>query len=500
MHGIKLGFCWNVQLLLCMVLMLGIFPPIATAVAAPVVEILHSFAENEGQDFENPIQDADGNLYGMTFGGGTNQHGTVFKLDTAGNYSILYSFSATSNGGTSLVLGSDGKLYGIDGYGTAGTQFEIFQLDITLPAPVYTVIHVFDDNVPPNLIQTKEGKLYGLADGVVFHLNTSGVAQVYTVLHEFDDINIEKVVPGSDGMLYALSYSTRGTQNEFRLHRLDVSRLIPVSTLEYTFTLDPNQQVTNIFQGSDGKFYGNIDRDQSRPPLFQATIFQLDISVATPVHTILHVFPDFVQGGVLFQGNDGKLYGVFGSSRDSIFQIDISGVVPAFNVFVESTNVRGTNVLMQENDGNIYGSSTLDGIFGLGFIYRIRMDIPVNTPPVATNDSFALTLAKRKSPITVAAPGVLGNDKDAEGKALAVVGATATAPKIIEFPQSGGKVALYADGHFVYTLGKKCFYGTRSFTYQATDGQETSSPATVTLTTKRRKHGHDRHESPRHEG
>jgi Bacterial Ig domain len=125
---------------------------------------------------------------------------------------------------------------------------------------------------------------------------------------------------------------------------------------------------------------------------------------------------------------------------------------------------------------------------------------PIATAVVASDvevlhalDSFTLTLPKRKAPVTVTAPGVLGNDKDAEGKALTMVGTTVTTPRIIELPQRGGKVTLYADGRFTYEQTNKCFYGTRSFTYQATDGQDTSSPATVTLTTKRREHEHNRH-------
>ncbi len=47
----------------------------------------------------------------------------------------------------------------------------------------------------------------------------------------------------------------------------------------------------------------------------------------------------------------------------------------------------------------------------------------------------------------------------------------------------GGKAALYADGHFVYSPVKRNFRSIHTFTYQVTD---TSYPATVTLTIRPR--------------
>ena len=46
-----------------------------------------------------PIFDAAGNLYGTTqYGGTAGGFGTVFKLDTKGNESVLYSFAGTPDG------------------------------------------------------------------------------------------------------------------------------------------------------------------------------------------------------------------------------------------------------------------------------------------------------------------------------------------------------------------------------------------------------------------
>jgi ELWxxDGT repeat protein/VCBS repeat-containing protein len=93
---------------------------------------------------------------------------------------------------------------------------------------------------------------------------------------------------------------------------------------------------------------------------------------------------------------------------------------------------------------------------------------PVNDAPVAANDSYATT---QDTPLIVAAPGVLGNDTDAEGGVLTAVLATDPA---------NGTVSLGADGSFTYTPNPG-FAGNDSFTYRASDGQATSGAAVVNI-------------------
>jgi VCBS repeat-containing protein len=94
---------------------------------------------------------------------------------------------------------------------------------------------------------------------------------------------------------------------------------------------------------------------------------------------------------------------------------------------------------------------------------------PVNDAPVAVDDAYTTA---QDTPLSVAAPGVLTNDGDVEGDALAV---------ILVSDVSQGALTLSPDGSFVYTptLG---FIGTDSFTYVANDGQADSSLATVSIT------------------
>lgn len=69
------------------------------------------------------IQGKDGNFYGTTSIGGTNDRGTIFKLTPEGIETVLYSFTGGPGDGDqpkgNLVQGSDGNLYGTTFYGGA---------------------------------------------------------------------------------------------------------------------------------------------------------------------------------------------------------------------------------------------------------------------------------------------------------------------------------------------------------------------------------------------
>ncbi len=98
-----------------------------------------------------------------------------------------------------------------------------------------------------------------------------------------------------------------------------------------------------------------------------------------------------------------------------------------------------------------------------------------NTAPTATGDAYE---ALGNVTLTIPAPGVLANDADAEGNALAAVpGTFGTA--------NGGSVVVSADGGFVYRAAAG-YVGEDSFQYVATDGSLTSAPATVTVTSSAR--------------
>ncbi|MDO9456450.1 LamG-like jellyroll fold domain-containing protein [Nocardioides sp.] len=94
---------------------------------------------------------------------------------------------------------------------------------------------------------------------------------------------------------------------------------------------------------------------------------------------------------------------------------------------------------------------------------------PTNATPVAVSDTF---VTDEDVALTVAAPGVLTNDTDADGDDLTAAAVTQPAH---------GDVTLGADGAFTYTPDAG-FVGVDSFTYAADDGTVDSAPATVSIT------------------
>ena len=92
-----------------------------------------------------------------------------------------------------------------------------------------------------------------------------------------------------------------------------------------------------------------------------------------------------------------------------------------------------------------------------------------NQAPVAAGDAYSTA---EDTVLTVAAPGVLGNDSDPDGDPLTAV--------LVSGP-SHGSLTLNANGSFTYTPAAD-FAGSDSFTYRASDGTADSNVATVTIT------------------
>ena len=102
-----------------------------------------------------------------------------------------------------------------------------------------------------------------------------------------------------------------------------------------------------------------------------------------------------------------------------------------------------------------------------------------NRAPVAANDAYSLN---QDTVLSVAAPGVLENDGDADGDALSVGDADANVSGVqpLRAP-AHGTLVLNADGSFSYAPAAG-FRGADSFSYRASDGTLQSDEATVTFT------------------
>lgn len=306
------------------------------------------------------IQGFDGNFYGTTLDGGTQNVGTVFKMTPAGVLTSLHSFSFCATDCLDgsypegrLTQASNGDLYGPTDFGGTSGNGVIYRIT---SAGQYSIFYTFctvspcsDGASPISVVQGTNGNLYGTTNGyrvppnlgTVFELTLGGTL---TTLHSFS---------GSDGA---------------------------------------NPQGA-LLQASNGNFYGATTQGGSSTacgPLGLpgcGTVFQI-----TPLGTLttLHIFngtdgayPGY--GETLVEGSNGNLYGtaMYGGSSTqcyygcgTVFKISAAGKFTTLYNFCSQTNCAdGANPvesLVQGTDGNVYGTTRGGGNSGgFGTIFKI---------------------------------------------------------------------------------------------------------------------------------
>lgn len=133
--------------------------------------VLHAF--RSGDDGWSPmgplILDKNGTLYGTVYGGGAGGLGTIFRIDAAGKFKVIYSVTRDTGGAgpdSGVVMDKTGALYGALPFGGdqtcepgCGALFKI------APDGTFSIIHAFtgheDGGVPNGLLLDAQGNLYG---------------------------------------------------------------------------------------------------------------------------------------------------------------------------------------------------------------------------------------------------------------------------------------------------------------------------------------------------
>jgi len=354
--------------------------------------VLHTFGGSDGEfPFCTLLRDSAGNLYGTTAFGAAG-YGTIFKLDTTGNYTVLHTFLGSPNDGAypeaGLLWDRRGHLYGTTAQGGTTNGGTIFLL---AASGKETVLHNFtlngtDGQWPyAGLVQDAAGILYGTTSvggryggGIVFAFASTGKEKA---LFNLDGNGGGAMWPGGgnlvggDGGVVGTT-SFGGSSNLGTVYSLNASGehiVVNFSGVEGEFPY------AGLIKDSTGNFYGTTqfggDLTCHAPSSGCGVVFKLD---ATGDETVLYSFLGSPDGddpvAQLVLDKDGNLYGVtkYGGTGEcqneadggcgTIFKISPTGsetVLHSFTGGADGAYPEGGLIL--DAEGNLYGTTTNGG-------------------------------------------------------------------------------------------------------------------------------------------
>ena len=184
---------------------------------------IYNFAGPDGASpWAGMVQGTDGNFYGTTYQGGANNLGTVFVVTSTGTLTTLYSFAGSDGSdpyGPLVQSTADGNFYGTTSLGGTNNNGTVFQITT---AGALTTLHSFcaptnctDGSIPfAGLVQAPNGSFYGTAgsggvygQGVVFNITSTGTL---TTTHAFNGADgrypYATLIFASNGDLYGTTY------------------------------------------------------------------------------------------------------------------------------------------------------------------------------------------------------------------------------------------------------------------------------------------------------
>jgi uncharacterized repeat protein (TIGR03803 family) len=345
-------------------------------------------------------RDAKGNLYGTTDDGGANGVGCVFKLAPDGTESLLYGFTPTGLDGhnpyAGLVRDKKGNLYGATLYGQYNISYgTIFKAD---SKGNYSVLYSFTggaDGADPygeNLILDPAGNLYGTGYsggtaelGVVFEITASGTEKV---LHSFTggtegERPFAGVIRDKAGNLYGTTVDggTGSCTSPYGNGCGTVYKLAPDGTLttlwSFTGGNDGSYPHGALLLDKKGNLYGTTT---SGGPANVGTVFEI-VGGKPNAIKVLHPFTSGTDGASPYAGlamdKLGNLYGTteFGgaANQGTVFQIDSKYLTETILwTFSGPDGAQPTSQLIVDKVGSLYGTTSGGGASGAGTVFKLK--------------------------------------------------------------------------------------------------------------------------------
>jgi uncharacterized repeat protein (TIGR03803 family) len=328
---------------------------------------------------------SNGKLYGMTSLGGVYNKGVIFEYDISSNlYVKKLDFNGT-NGSTpygSLMEASNGKLYGMTKNGGINLNGNIFEYDYN------TNICNNKGNVGSpygSLIESINGKIYGLSfnggaggKGYLFEYdpNTSS----YSIKFSFPNIATGpgnpygSLLEASNGKFYGMT-SVGGTYNKGVIFEYNISSNLCVNKFDLNGIngATQNGSLIEYQSGAAGNLYGVTNTGGERS---QGVLFKYSINSSS--YTKMVDFSYDPKGSApqpsLTKGQNGKLYGTtMGGGLNNlgtIFEFDTITKIITKKIDFSNSNGYNANGLTLASNGKFYGTTKSGGLYTLGTIFE----------------------------------------------------------------------------------------------------------------------------------
>jgi uncharacterized repeat protein (TIGR03803 family) len=313
--------------------------------------VLHSF-KGGPSDGRNPnstlVRDSAGNLYGTTFSGGAfNNSGTIFKLDTKGNETVLHGFTGGADGDgpvSGLTLGADGALYGVTSFG-GNTSCSYGYSGI----PGCGVVFKLDTNGQFMVLHT-------------FAAESDGAGPVTAPLFDSAGNLYGTTAFGGDGFCQCgLVFKLDNTGNETVLYR-------------FKGWPDGGGPVGNLIQDAAGTIYGPTVGGGHHLTCNCGTVFQLE---STNQETVLHSFTVNDSAPIaLMQNSSQNFYGTsaaFQFDPGIVFSLGTNGTYNVIYRFTGGSDGLFPISLMQYDPATFVGVTESGGdSAGDGVVFEIK--------------------------------------------------------------------------------------------------------------------------------
>lgn len=381
-------------------LALAMLIPLGGANAQRMETVLYSFTggSDGGDPYAALITDNSGNLYGTTFGGGTAGWGTVFKVTSNGTETVILSFNGGSGGANpeaGVISDNSGNLYGTTyGGGTngCGTVFK------ATPGGKETVLYSFTcgtngDGAYPKagLIMDRKGNLYGTTSeggaygpGTVFKVSPN---HSETVLVSFvgsgGDYPYAGLIMDAKGKLYGTTYNGGGADGGtvFKLTRAGTETVL----LAFNGGAGGADPYASLIMDTKGSLYGTTSAG-GNGTYPEGTVFKI---ARNGSEKVLYNFCSlYTQGGCvdgstphagLIMGTTGKLYGTTYAGGayglGTVFELARDGTETVLYNFCSQQNCSDGGFpyagLITDGSGNLYGTTSEGGTYNSGTVFKV---------------------------------------------------------------------------------------------------------------------------------